>query len=153
MLRHLLATSKIRNESQSFSLLPEITNSSNKQTKEKKKKQLNSTHVLTPRLTPSYSGSPFSEVVCSTALQMRGVNPCVCTHRSSLASLTSLIPPGEQSSAGDGAHTVGKGEFNPVPEAHVHLPLAPIPPLRAPCSAVGSHWALSFLSPPSTSLQ
>lgn len=68
---------------------------------------------------------------------MRGVNPCVCTHRSSLASLTSLIPPGEQSSAGDGAHTVGKGEFNPVPEAHVHLPLAPIPPPQSPLLSSG----------------
>lgn len=102
----------------------------------KRKKKLNSTSVLTPRLPPSHSGSPFSGALCFTALQMRGVNPCVCTHRSSLPSLTSLIPPGEQSSPGDGAHSVGKAESHP--EALCSSCPGTHSPLRAPHSALGS---------------
>lgn len=104
--------------------------------------------MLTPRLTPSYPGSPFSGAVCSTALQMRGVNPCVCTHRSSLASLTWLIPAGEQSTH------CRQSRIKPYSwSSMLTFPWHPFHPVRAPGSAVGSHWALSCLTPPSTSLK
>lgn len=79
-----------------------------------------------PGSLPSYSGSTFQGAVCSTALQARCVNPRagLCTHTSSPASPTSLIPfPGsakssEQRVAGEmGAHVGGKGQLNPMIEA------------------------------------
>ena len=79
-----------------------------------------------PGSLPSYSGSMFQGAACSTALQTRCVNPRagLCTHTSSPASLTSLIPfPGstkrsEQRAVREtGAHVGGKGQLNPTTES------------------------------------
>lgn len=138
-----LTTNKIRSESLvSFSLPLEITNSSNK----KKRNKLNSTSVLTPGLAPSHSGSPFSGAVCSTALQMRGANPCAGTHRSSLPSLPSLL---HQSSPGDGAQSAGRAESNPAPGA----PCSSSPGSHSPSQSPTQPWGHTGACPARTSLK